>query len=313
MKTDLSITRSQLDGIAAFITVANRRSFRAAADELGVSPSAVSQIIRGLESRIGVALLTRTTRRVGLTEAGERFLSEVSPAIQALRGAMQTAQTLSDEPAGLLRLNVPRAASGSLLDSLIPDFCAAHPLVQVEIFADDHLSDIVSEGFDAGIRLAARLQADMMAVRLTPPFSFLVVGSPTYFAKHGSPQHPRDLGSHRCIGFRSKTNEAVYRWQFSRRGRNIDVAVTGPLIVNDWAMAARAASLGMGLAYVPGPVAAPLIEDGQLVGVLEAFCLKSDGAFLYYPSHDLILPKLKAFVEFLRAHSRTASSRWAAS
>jgi DNA-binding transcriptional LysR family regulator len=299
--------------MVAFIAVANHRSFRAAADELGVSPSAVSQIIRGLESRTGVALLTRTTRRVGLTEAGERFLGEVSPAIQALQGAMLAAQKLSGEPTGLLRLNVPRAASASLLDPLVRDFCAAHPLIQVEIFADDHLSDIVSQGFDAGIRLAARVQADMIAVRLTPPFSFLVVGSPTYFAKHGSPRHPGDLGSHRCIGFRSKTNEAVYRWQFSRRGRNMDVAVTGPLIVNDWAMAARAASLGMGLAYVPGPVAAPLIETSQLVGVLEEFCPKSDGAFLYYPSRDLALPKLRAFVDFLRAYAKTASNRWVSS
>jgi len=162
MKPDLSITRSQLDGIVAFIAVANHRSFRAAADELGVSPSAISQIIRSLESRTGVALLARTTRRVGLTEAGERFLSEAGPAIQALRGAMLAAQTLSGEPTGLLRLNVPRAAAGSLLDPLIRDFCAAHPLIQVEIFADDQLSDIVSEGFDAGVRLAARVQADMI-------------------------------------------------------------------------------------------------------------------------------------------------------
>jgi DNA-binding transcriptional LysR family regulator len=310
MKSDLAINRGQLDGIVAFIAVAKRRSFRAAADELGVSPSAVSQIIRSLESRIGVALLTRTTRRVGLTEAGERFLTEASPAIQALRGAMLAAQTLSSQPTGLLRLNVPRAASGSLLDPLIRDFCAAYPLVQIEIFADDHLSDIVSQGFDAGIRLAARVEADMIAVRLTPPFSFLVVGSPAHFTKYGNPRRLGDLSSHPCIGYRSNADEAVYRWHFSSKRRDMDVAVTGQLIVNDWAMAARAASLEMGLAYVPAPVAAPLIEDGRLVGVVEEFCLKSDGAFLYYPSHDLALPKLTAFVEFLRIHAKKASNRW---
>jgi DNA-binding transcriptional LysR family regulator len=312
MKTDLSIKRGQLDGLAAFMMVAEHRSFRAAAEELGVSPSAVSQIVRSLENRIGVPLLTRTTRRVGLTEAGERLLADGTPAMEALRAAMLAAQTLSNQPVGLLRLNVPRAALGSLLDPLIPDFCAAYPRIQVELFADDQLSDIIGQGFDAGIRLAASLQAGMIAVRLTAPFSFLVVGSPTYFKQCRAPLRPSELTLHRCIGFRSKPSEAVYRWQFSSGGRDMDVAVTGPLIVNDWAMAAQAASLSMGLAYVPAPLAAPFIADGRLVGILEEFCLKSDGAFLYYPGRDQAMPKLRAFVEFLRVYTKSARGHWPA-
>jgi DNA-binding transcriptional LysR family regulator len=310
MKPGLSIDRAQFDGIVAFLAVAEHRSFRAAADELGVSPSAISQIIRRLEGRIGVALLTRTTRHVGLTEAGARLLEKARPAVEALGSAFSTVQGYSDEPTGLLRLNVPRAASASLLDPLIRNFCSVHPNIQVELHADDFLSDIVGQGFDAGIRLAARVDADMIAVRVTPPFAFGVVGAPDYFKRHELPRKPGDLASHRCIGFRSKANDAEYRWEFRAGRRPVDVKVSGPLIVNDWALSVKAATLGMGLAYAPRPLAQPHLDMGSLVSVLDGYCLKSEGAFLYYPARDQALPKLRAFVEFLRAYRQTNRNNW---
>jgi DNA-binding transcriptional LysR family regulator len=199
----------------------------------------------------------------------------------------------------------------TLLDPLIRDFCAAHPKIRVELFAEDLLSDIVEQGFDPGVRLASRVNADMIAVRLTPPFAFSVVGTRDYFERYGRPRRPNDLASHRCIGFRSKANDAEYRWEFHADAHDVDVQVAGPLIVNDWALSVDAAALGIGLAYVPRPLAQPHLAQGSLVSVLDEYCLKSDGAFLYYPSRDQALPKLKAFVQFLRRSGTPAQSSWA--
>jgi DNA-binding transcriptional LysR family regulator len=299
MKNGFTIGRGQLDGVLAFLRVAELQSFRAAAAELGVSPSAMSHVVRALESRVGVTLLTRTTRKVGLTQAGQRFLERARPAIGELLGAFESAQTFGEQVTGLLRLNVPRAVAPYLV-KLLGDFCAAYPAVQVEIFADDQLANIVEEGFDAGVRLGNQVDADMVAVRLTAPFRFTVVGSPSYLARYGRPQQPEDLDQHRCIGFRPGARSAVNQWEFKKGDRRFKVTLTSAMIVNDWVVSVSAAVSGLGLAYAPAPLARPFITSGELESVLDSFCPDAAGLFLYYPSRSQALPKLRVFAEFAR-------------
>src|ERR1700745_1637833 len=199
MKHNFTVRQGALDGVEAFLSVAAHRSFRKAATELGVTPSAISQAIRALEARIGAALFIRTTRSVGLTEAGERFLSRARPAFEALVAASGVARDLGQRPAGLLRLSVPRAVVPILLEPLIASFCQAYPAVEVEIAASEELVDLAAEGFDAGIRLGQFIAADMIAVRLTPPFPFVVVGSPDYLCLRKRPERIDDLRQHACL------------------------------------------------------------------------------------------------------------------
>jgi len=284
----------------AFLRVAERRSFRAAAPELGISPPALSQIIQKLEARVGAPLLSRTTRRVGLTEAGRRFLTLARPAVDSLMSAFDQAQTLGAQIKGLLRINVPRPMVPFLADGFVRDFCDEYPEVELEIFAEDRLVDIVEEEFDAGIRLRELIDTDMIAVRLSPPFDYLVVGSPKYLSRHGRPKRPEDLREHRCIRSRRSSRAAIYRWEFLQNKREYAVSVSGPLIVNDPALNVSSAALGLGLAYTAAPIAMPFIERGELETVLKEFCPSSPGVFLYYPSRAQALPKLRAFIEFAR-------------
>jgi len=300
MKPSFTIHRDQFDGVVALLRVAERRSFRAAAVELGVSPSALSQIIRNLEARAGVPLLARTTRKVGLTEAGQRFLEHARPAVDELMTAFESAQALGDQVTGLLRLNVPRTVIPFIAEPILRDFCAAHPAVEVEIFAEDQLTNIVEDGFDAGIRLGELVEADMVAVRLSPPFKFAVVGSPQYFERHGRPRTPEDLRQHRCIRSRRRSGNAIYRWEFEHDARTIEVEVSGPVIVNDYALNVAAAATGLGLSYTAVPIAQSHIARGELETVLDEFCPRSSGLFLYYPRRAQAFPKLRVFVEFVR-------------
>jgi DNA-binding transcriptional LysR family regulator len=302
MKQEYIIARNQLDGVEAFLRVADRRSFRAAADDLGLSPSAISQTIRALEARVGVPLLTRTTRSVGLTEAGERFLDHAKPAFVGLTAAFEAARSFGERPAGLLRLNVPRAAIPFLIEPVIEGFVAAFPEVEVEICGEDELIDLVERGFDAGIRMGDYLDADMIGIRLTPPFRLVVVGSPAYFERHGRPNVPADLRSHRCIRGRAPTTGAIFRWHFDVAGQPVEIAVDGPLIVNDLDVSKAAALRGVGLAYLGEPLVAEHIASGALELALEDHAAWSPGAYLYYPSRTQMLPKLRAFIDFIREH-----------
>ncbi|HEU0133907.1 MAG TPA: LysR family transcriptional regulator [Allosphingosinicella sp.] len=302
MKQEYIIARNQLDGVEAFLRVAERRSFRAAADDLGLSPSAISQTIRALEARVGVPLLTRTTRSVGLTEAGERFLEHAHPAFAGLTAAFEAARSFGERPAGLLRLNVPRAAIPFLVEPVMEGFTAAYPDVEVEICGEDELIDLVERGFDAGIRMGDYLEADMIGIRLTPPFRLVVAGSPGYFAKHGRPAVPADLRDHRCIRSRAPSTGAIVRWHFDVAGQPLEMSVEGPLIVNDLDVAKSAALRGVGLAFLAEPLVAEHIADGRLELVLEEQADWSPGAYLYYPSRTQMLPKLRAFVDFIREH-----------
>jgi DNA-binding transcriptional LysR family regulator len=302
MKQEYIIARNQLDGVEAFLRVAERRSFRAAADDLGLSPSAISQTIRALEARVGVPLLTRTTRSVGLTEAGERFLEHAMPAFAGLTAAFEAARSFGERPAGLLRLNVPRAAIPFLIEPVIEGFSSAFPDVEVEICGEDELIDLVERGFDAGIRMGDYLEADMIGIRLTPPFRLVVAGAPEYFAKHGRPQMPADLRNHRCIRARAPTTGAIFRWHFDVAGQPVEIAVQGPLIVNDLDVSKAAALRGVGLAYLAEPLIAEHLAAGRLELALEDHAAWSPGAYLYYPSRTQMLPKLRAFIDFVREH-----------
>jgi len=269
MKFNYTVERHALEGLEAFLRVAARGSFRQAAADLAVTPSAVSQAIRAIEARLGVALFTRTTRSVGLTEAGQRFLERTRPAFDAIVAATEEAKGQSQRPAGLLRLAVPPSVVPVLLQPVLASFAAAYPDVVVEIATSEDLVDLARDGFDAGIRMGEFIAADMVAVRLTPSFRFAIVASPDYLARRGRPQALADVTGHACIRLR-RASGAVAPWRVEDGGRAIEIAVSGPLVVNDYATMLGAALGGVGLAQLPEPIAARHIADGALEELLPA-------------------------------------------
>jgi DNA-binding transcriptional LysR family regulator len=299
MKRNFTVRQGTLDGIEAFLGVARHRNFRKAAAELGVTPSAISQAVRSLEARIGAALFIRTTRSVGLTEAGERFHARAKPAFEELIAASQAARDLGERPSGRLRLSVPRAVVPIVLEPLIASFCQAYPEIEVEIAISEEFVDLAAQGFDAGVRLGEFIAADMVAVRLTPPFRFVVVGSPRYLAGHGRPQRPDDLRRHACLRLR-RSGGAIGLWRLKDKDRVVEIAVSGPLISNDFPTMLSAAIDGLGLAQVPEPVAAAAVKAGKLTPVLERFAPMTPGVFLYHPGRRQVLPKLRAFIDHIR-------------
>lgn len=299
MKQSFTVRHGALDGVEAFLSVAQHRSFRRAAAALGVTPSAMSQVIRALEARLGAALFIRTTRSVGLTEAGERFLARAKPAFEELVAASDIARDLGQRPAGLLRLTVPRVVVPLLLEPLIPSFCEAYPEVEVEIAASDELVDLAAGGFDAGIRIGHLIAADMVAVRLTPPFPFVVVGSPGYLDRRKRPECIDDLRGHACLRMR-RSNGSIAPWPFIDGNKPVEAVVSGPLIAHDFSTLLGAAIRGVGLAQVPGPIAEAPIADGRLQALLRPFAVTTPGVFLYHPGRRQVLPKLRAFIEHVR-------------
>ena len=302
MKQSYTVARGALEGIEAFLRVAARRSFRQAADDLGITPSAISQTIRGLEARLGVALFTRTTRSVGLTEAGERFLAHARPAFDEIVAAGDAARGLAQRPSGLLRLAVPRAVVPLLLQPVLASFAESCPEVVVEIVASEELVDLAKDGFDAGIRLGEFIAADMVAVRLTPSFRYAVVASTAYLDRRGRPEVPEDLRHHSCVRMRRSTG-VVAPWRVESDGQSIELVVSGPLVVNDFPTMLGAALGGVGLAQVPEPIAAKDVLEGRLEEVLTAYASKSPGVFLYHSGHRQVLPKLRAFIDHVRRRS----------
>ncbi|MDR7004068.1 LysR family transcriptional regulator [Paraburkholderia strydomiana] len=300
MKQIFTVRQGALDGVEAFLCVARHRSFRRAAAELGVTPSAISQAVRVLEERIGAVLFIRTTRSVGLTEAGEQFLSRAKPAFEELVAASDVARGLGQRPSGLLRLSVPRAVVPLLLDPLIASFHQSYPEVEVEIAASSELVDLATEGFDAGIRLGQFVDADMVAVPLTPPLRFVVVGSPAYFAARSRPEHTDDLRQHACLRWR-KSSGALALWSFTNGGNAIEIAVSGPFIAHDFPTMLGAAMEGIGLAQLPEPMVAEGLRTGKLVEVLKPLAPVIPGVFLYYPSRRQVMPKLRAFIDHVKS------------
>jgi DNA-binding transcriptional LysR family regulator len=305
MKQNFTVRQGALDGIDAFLSVARHRNFRKAAAELGVTPSAISQTIRALEARTGAALFIRTTRSVGLTEAGERFLARAKPAFEELMAASEAARDLGQRPAGLLRLSVPPAVVPILLAPQIASFCKAYPEIEVEIAAHEELIDIAAKGFDAGIRLGPFVAADMVAVRLSPPFPLVVVGSPAYLSRHQAPMRIDDLRDHACLRMR-RSDGSVAPWPFVDGNKTVEAIVSGPLIAHDYPSLLGAAIQGVGLAQVPGPTAAAPIRDGRLQPLLTEFAVTTPGVFLYHPGKRQVLPKLRAFIEHVRFRGNAA-------
>jgi len=299
MKQNFTVRQGALDGVEAFLSVAQHRSFRRAAAELGVTPSAISQAVRALEARVGAVLFIRTTRSVGLTDAGERFLARARPAFEELVAASGAARELGQRPAGLLRLTVPRSVVPILLEPLIASFCKAYPEIELELAASEELVDIAAEGFDAGIRMGQFIAPDMVAVRLTKPLPFAIVGSPAYLDRRGRPESPDDLRQHACLRLR-RSNGGLAPWLLNDGGRSIEIAVSGPFIAYDFPTMLGAAVEGIGLAQVPAPLAAGAVKAGKLVQVLAQFAPMTPGVFLYYPSHRQIMPKLRAFIDHVK-------------
>ena len=298
--------RDELDVLAAFLAVADERSFTKAAKRLGVSPSALSHSLRGLEERIGVRLLARTTRSVSTTEAGDLLLARLRPALGDIERALALVAGLREQPAGRLRLLVPRVAARMLLAPRLAEFTARYPDVVLDVTTDDSLLDIVAGRFDAGIHLGEFLQRDMVAVRVSREQRAAIVGSPGYFATHPPPQTPRDLVQHRCLNIRMGA-EGVYRWEFDKGSESLTVGVEGPLETDDFQLTRLAALEGVGLAYAFEEEVAPHLASGALVRVLEDWCPPFPGFYLYYPSRRQQTPALAALVEALRLSSGAGS------
>lgn len=300
MKKNFTVRRGALDGIEMFLAVARHRSFRRAAAELGVTPSAAGQAIRALEARLGVALFVRTTRSVGMTQAGERFLVEAEPAYQALAAASAAASDLGGRPAGLLRLAVPRSVVPLIIRPILSSFAAAYPDIELEIAASEGFVDITSQGFDAGMRMGQFIANDMTALRLTPPFRMIVVGSPEYLTRRGTPMRPEDLQSHACLRLR-RTLGGAAPWHLMDKDKSLDIFVQGPLIAGDFPTLLDAAVDSIGLAQIPEPVAVAPVKAGALQVVLIDYAPQTPGVYLYYPGRRQILPKLRAFIEHVKA------------
>ncbi len=294
--------------LTAFVAVADHRNFSKAAVALGVSASTMSQTIRALEDRVGVRLLNRTTRSVALTEAGDRLLQQIHPALDEIGNAVESVAALRTTPAGVLRLAVGSLAVKMVIDPVLKGFLAAYPDITLDIAIDDSQADIVEGHFDAGIRPGAHIQRDMIAVRVTPDSRLIAVASPNYLAAHGRPHQPGDLHVHDCIRFRTTTG-AVPKWAFARGAEKMDIEVEGSLITNDLDHVVRAALSGLGISYMLEEYMAPHIAAGRLVPVLEDWSMPFAGYHLFYPSRRQVPPKLRAFSTFLQSVSpkRTAA------
>lgn len=297
--------RDELSGLTVFLAVAERRSFTGAAADLGVTASAVSQAVSALEERLGLRLLQRTTRSVGLTEAGERFLGRLRPALAEIKETFEEVGRLRDRPSGVLRLSVPRVASRALLEPVLATFLSAYPEISVEVAVEDGITDIIAQGFDAGIRLGETLDREMVAVKIAGDEEMAVVGSPAYFAAHRRPKCPRDLHAHACINYRRITSREISRWEFTEDGKDFDLAVSGRVVCNDPDLMVKLALDGVGLAYVFASTVREHLAKRRLLRVLKPYCPPFPGMYLYFPSRTHLSPKLQALVGFLRASGKT--------
>jgi DNA-binding transcriptional LysR family regulator len=294
---DPSVNSPPFPQLQSFLAVAKHRSFSGAARELGVSRSAVSQAVQQLETQLKVVLLVRTTRSVSLTEAGRRLVENAGPAFGQVVSAFHAAAAQPGEAVGRVRLSVPRSAVPFVIVPVLPLFRERHPRIDVDIVVEDRLVDIVREGYDAGVRLIEIIERDMVQVRLTKAFRFVVVGTPRYLAKRRIPQRPEDLLHHECITFHSPTTGAPYAWEFERGRRTWRIPVRGGIVTNDGLLCASMAKLDLGLAYAPEPFVAEDLRRGKLETVIDAFAPKVAGYFLYYPNRAQRSGPLRLFVE----------------
>jgi DNA-binding transcriptional LysR family regulator len=291
------MVRDPFDGLTAFLLVAEHQSFSKAARGLGVSAAAISQAIRNLEDQLGLPLFQRTTRRVALTEAGKVLHDRVLPASKDIIDALESLNGFRIRPMGHLKLTVPRIALPLVLEPVLPQFRRLFPDISVEIAVEDATVEIASRGFDAGIRLGESIEADMVAIRLTPEITWSVVGAPAYLEAKGRPELPSDLIHHECILYRFPTSGAIHRWEFSQDGKSFTVEVPGKIITSDSLLLISLARRGVGLTYSADLVAAEDVALGRLESVLGRFLVKTPGLFLYFPARMQRQPKLRAFID----------------
>ena len=298
-----------LNALNSFIAVARRRGFAAAARDLGVSTSALSQSVRQLEARLGVTLLTRTSRTVALTDAGQRLLENAGAAVDQALESLKTVSARPGEVTGRVRLSVPSPAVALIAARVLPAFIERHPKVELEIQVENRFVNIVAEGLDAGIRLSEAIERDMVQVRLTTPGRFVVAAAPSYLARRGTPQRPRDLLQHDCICIRTSTGGARYAWELERGRKVWRVPVEGPLTTNDPELMRMLAMAGVGLLFTFEPMIAEELRRGSLRIVLEQYSAAVPGFFLYFPSRSQVSPALRAFVDVARKVVERADRR----
>lgn len=294
------MTRENFNDLAAFATVAKERSFTRAAAKLGVSQSALSQTIRALEERIGLRLLARTTRSVAPTKAGERLLQTVAPRFEEIEAQLAALGELREKPAGTVRITAGEHPAMSILQPALRRLLPDHPDINVEIIVDYGLTDIVSEGFDAGVRMGEQVAKDMIAVKIGPDMRMAVVASPAYFEQHSIPQTPQELTAHKCINMRLPTYGGLFPWGFEKDGREVKVRGEGQLVFNHLGLRLTSALDGLGLAYVPEDQVLPYVAEGRLIRVLEDWCPHFPGYHLYYPNRRHSSPALALLVDVLR-------------
>jgi DNA-binding transcriptional LysR family regulator len=288
------------NNLSAFVVVAKERSFTKAAARLGVSQSALSQTIKLLEAHLGLRLLTRNTRSVMPTEAGERLLRSVAPRFEEIEQEIAALSAMREKPAGTIRITAGEHPAITILQPALRRFLPDYPDIRVEIIVDYGLTDIVAEGYDAGVRLGEQVAKDMIAVPIGPDLRVAVVGSPDYFERYSLPQAPQDLTQHNCINFRLPTYGGLFPWEFDKGGREVKVRVDGQTVFNNMALRLDAALAGLGLAYLPEDQALPFLADGRLVRVLDDWCGAYPGYHLYYPSRRHSSPAFALFVGMLR-------------
>lgn len=294
------MSQESYNDLVAFITVARERSFTKAASLLGVSQSALSQTVRALEERLGIRLLTRTTRSVSPTEAGERLMRSLGPHFDEINNELASLNDLRDKPAGTIRISTSEHAAMAVLAPTLRTFMLDYPDINVEVIVDYGLTDIVSERYDAGVRLGEQVAKGMIAVKVSPEMRIAVVGAPSYLARKGRPKSPRDLTSHNCINVRMPTHGGIFAWEFERDGREMRVRVEGQLVFNNIAMRIDAALAGVGLAYIMEDQIAEYIADGRLERVLEDWCAPFPGYHLYYPHRRHSSPAFSLLIDRLR-------------
>jgi DNA-binding transcriptional LysR family regulator len=300
MQSDRTMTRGVLDDLSAFAAVARTRSFSRAAAQLNVSNSMLSYTIKRLESRLGYSLLRRTSRSVAPTAEGQTLLLTLEPALDAIDGALTDLSRTRDRISGTLRVTATRQGYEAVIRPVLGDFCATYPDATVEVIIDYAFRDLVADRYDAGIRLGEKLENDMVALPVGPMLRMAVVASPAYLSQHRTPATPEELRHHRCINYRMESADAVYSWEFESGERKLKVALSGPLTFNEPDLMIQAAVDGLGVAYVLEHEAAPLVEAGRLVRVLDDWCPPFAGFFLYYPSRKQVSPVLAALLKHLR-------------
>ncbi|MGV3620938.1 MAG: LysR family transcriptional regulator [Archangium sp.] len=298
-----------LNSLNAFVAVARKLSYAAAARELGVSTSALSQSVRQLEQRVGLPLLQRTSRSVALTEAGQRLLQNAGPAIDQALDSLRTVTAEPGEVSGRIRMTVPSMATELVLSRLVPAFVKKFPKIELEVRVEGRLIDAVAEGYDAGIRLIEAIDRDMVHVRLSPAARFVVVGSPDYLERQGEPQKPEDLLRHECICMRSAVDRPLYAWELERGKKTWRIPVRGSVITNDTTFMRALATAGVGLMYSFEPLVQAELASGKLRVVLEPYAAHVPGLFLYFPSRAQVSPALKTFVEFVREELKAGKSK----